>query len=125
MIPIGMRWRLVPLIARKAHIAIDKDVFPRHEYVIENDIAVGLVEPTRQRIVEGIVSPERKRPTWNEFEARRVDGDSEAVGVVLVSWLQCVDATQMNPVRKNATSRDLLRASNNDTIVPLLDHACV
>jgi hypothetical protein len=99
----------VPLIAGQSHIPIDKNVLPRHEYIVEHDIVVGLVKPTRQRIVEGIVGAQRKRPAWNEFDARRVDGDGEAIGVVLVAWLQGVDAAQMNPVQKNAARRNLLR----------------
>src|SRR5262249_21250561 len=125
MIPIGMRWRFVPLIARELDIPIDEHVLPRYEYVIEHDIVVGLVKTARQRIVERIVSAQRERPTWNELDAWCVYRDSEAVGVILVSWLQRVNAAQMNPVRKDAPGGNLLRAGDNDAIVALFDHSRV
>ena len=53
MIAEQMRRRLAPLVARQFDIAIDEDVFPRHEHIVENDVAVGFIEPARQRIVGG------------------------------------------------------------------------
>src|SRR6516164_10804993 len=123
MIAIGMRRRLVPLIARELQISIDEHVLLWQKYIIEHDIVVGFVETARQRIVEGIVSAQRERPAWNELDARRVDRDGEAIGVVLVSWLQWVNAAQMNPVRKSAASRNLLCTGDDDAIVALFDYA--
>ena len=67
MIAIGMRRRLVPLIARELQISIDEHVLPWHKYIVEHDIVVGFVETARQRIVEGIVSAQGERPAWNEL----------------------------------------------------------
>ena len=94
-----------------------------HEHVVEHDVAVGLVEPARQRIVEGIVGVQRKRPPRDERHPRRIDRDRNAIGVVFVAGLQRMDAAQVDPVRQHAAGRDLLRAGDHDAVVALLDDA--
>ena len=68
---------------------------------------------------------QRERPARDELDARRVDRDGDAVGVVLVARLQRMDAAQVDPVGEHAAGRDLLRARDDDAVVALLHHAGV
>jgi hypothetical protein len=52
MVPIKMGRRLPPLVAADLDISINKNMLPRHEYVVENDVTVRFVKSARQRIVE-------------------------------------------------------------------------
>ena len=123
VVAVEVRGRLPPLVARDFDVAVDEHVLPRHEHVVEHDVAVGLVEAARQRIVERIGGAERERPARIELDARRVDRDRDAVGVVLVARLQRMDAAQMDVVGDRAGGGQLLRAGDDDAVVALLDHA--
>src|SRR4029077_8445831 len=112
---------LPPLIARHFDVAVDEDPLPRHKYVVEDDIAVGLVETARQRVVEGIGGADREWPARVEPDPRRVDRDRNAIGVVLVARLERMDAAQMDEIRDGARSGKLLRAGDDDAVVALLD----
>ncbi len=62
MIAEQMRRRLAPLVARQFDIAIDENMFPRHEDIVEDDVAVGFVEPARQRIIGGAAGARERMP---------------------------------------------------------------
>ena len=125
MVAERVRGGLPPLVAGDFEVAVDEHVLPRHEDVVEHHVAVGLVEPARQRIVERVVGAERERPARIELEARRVDRHREAVGVVLVARLQRMNAAQVQPVGQHAAGGKLLRARDHDAVVALLHHAGV
>src|SRR5262249_9050521 len=86
-----VRGRLAPLVAREFDIAVNEDALPRHEYIVEDHVAVGFVEAVRQRIIEGTAGA-REWPAWIELEPTALDRDGEAVGVVLIARLQRLNA---------------------------------
>ena len=47
VVAVKMRRRLPPLIARCVEVAIDEDLLPGHEHVVEHDVAVAFVEAAR------------------------------------------------------------------------------
>ena len=80
MIAEQVRWRFAPLIARQFDIAVDEDPLPGHKHVVENDIAVRLIEPARQRIIE-YAAGAGKRAARIELEPFAIDRHGEAIGM--------------------------------------------
>src|SRR5262249_55763830 len=78
--------------------------------------------PTRQRVSEGTPCT-RKRPAWVKLQPIAIDGDGEAIGVVLIAGLQRLDAAEMKVIRQHSAGGELLRAFDDDAVVALLDHA--
>src|SRR5215831_21068780 len=101
MVAVEMRGRLPPLVACDFQIAIDEDPLPGHKHIVEYDIAVGLVEPAAQWIVEGVGRLQGERAAWIELESGRADWDCHAVRVVLVARLQRMNAAQVDVIGKD------------------------
>src|SRR5438094_7249511 len=107
MIAEKMRRRLAPLVARELDIAVNENPLPWHEHIVENHVAVGFVEPARQRIIEGAAGA-RERPPRIELQSVAVDRNGEAIGVVLVARRERLDAAQMQVIRQDAAGGELL-----------------
>src|SRR5262249_40861125 len=68
-----------PVIAQ-LHIAQQEDPLPGHQYIIEEDDGIHLLESAPQRVVEVGTSQIETLPA-EKFEARSVTGDSKGEGV--------------------------------------------
>src|SRR5262249_56220418 len=77
MIAEKVRGRFAPLVAREFDIAVDENPLPRYEYIVENHVTVGLVEPARQRLIEAAAGA-REWAARVEFQPVAVDRDGEA-----------------------------------------------
>ena len=100
-------------------------MLPRHEHVVEDDVAIRLVETAAERIVERIAGAQRERAARVKLQAGRIDRHHQAIGIILVARLQRMDAAQVKIVRQRAAGGELLRARNHDAVVALLHDAGV
>src|SRR4029079_7489773 len=91
-------------------------------YIVEDDVAVALVEAARQRVVERVGGADREWSPRIKPDPRRVHRYCDAIGVVLIARLQRMDAAQVDEVGDGPGGRKLLRAGDDDAVVALLDH---
>src|SRR5499427_10997742 len=113
MVAEQMRRRLAPLIARQLDVAVDENALPGHEYIVEDHITVGFVEPARQRVIESAAGA-RERTARIEPQPFAIERNGKAIGVILVARLQRLNAAQVKVIRQHAGSGKLLCALDDN-----------
>ena len=115
----GAREKIVGLL----HVAVDEDVLPGHQHLVEDEHRVVLVEPARQRIVEGAAHRGRRHLVGcaaDELHARRIGRDHEDDGEFLVLNRNQPVMGDEGVVGQHRAGRHHLGAGDDDAGVGLL-----
>ncbi len=115
----GARKEIIGLL----DVAIDEDVLPGHQHLVHDEHGVVLVDPARQRIVEGRTHHRRLhfvRRAADELHARRIGRHHEDGGEFLVLHRDQAVMRDEGVIGQHRAGRHHLGARDDDALVGFL-----